>query len=80
MKVHSLKMNALHLIVLSQKSLKPYIKNIQSDKKATGIGNYIGNKGGLGISFDIGKKSYLFVNLHLSSGKEKKEKRNIDFK
>lgn len=67
------------MIVLSHKTLRPYIKNIQNDKRATGIGNYLGNKGGLGISFEIGKRSYLFVNLHLSSGKENAERRNRDF-
>ena len=40
-------------------------KEIESDEVATGFGNLIGNKGGIGISFKFFQKSFLFINCHL---------------
>ncbi len=40
--------------------------DINSDVVKTGIGNMVGNKGGIGISFNIEDKSFIFINSHLA--------------
>ena len=39
----------------------------------------IGNKGGIGISFKLGKTNLLFISCHLAAGQEGVERRNQDF-
>jgi len=46
-------MNALHLVLFAQRSLLPYIDNIESAEVATGVANVVGNKGVVGISLRI---------------------------
>lgn len=64
----SISMNAIHLIVFIHISIEKYVTAISTDYKATGIANLIGNKGGVGISLDVGEKSFLFINSHFASG------------
>lgn len=44
---------------------------VQVSQVRTGIGNALGNKGGVGISFFFGNISLCFINSHLTSGNEK---------
>ena len=61
-------MNAMHLIVFAHKIVKEvYIIDKESNEIATGLGNYLGNKGGIGVKIIIGNKSLLFVNCHLAA-------------
>ena len=53
-------------MVFVHRSIFPYVSNIKAVSVPTGIGGIIGNKGGIGISFKIGKSSFCFVNAHLS--------------
>jgi len=62
-----------HVSILNQ------VNNVESDEVVTGICNMIGNKGGIGISFNIGHNSILFINCHLASGQHSVKKRNQDF-
>jgi len=74
-------MNAIHLCVFVHRSLLPYVKSnsmesflinldIESSEVATGIGNLLGNKGAVAVSFRIGNRSFLFVNCHLACNLE----------
>jgi len=40
--------------------------DVESASVATGVGQVLGNKGAVGICFDFGSTSLLFVNCHLS--------------
>lgn len=62
----------IHIVVFASIRLIPLISNIQSNHVATGILNSIGNKGGIGICFNVGKTSLLFINCHLASGQSDK--------
>ena len=52
-------------MIFVHRSILPLIHDIQAISVPTGIGGFIGNKGGIGISFKINNKSFCFVNAHL---------------
>jgi hypothetical protein len=56
----------MHLIIFCHSSVKNLISDAVTAKVATGFGNIVGNKGGLGVSFTLGKTSLLFINSHLT--------------
>ncbi|KAE8294422.1 Phosphatidylinositol 3,4,5-trisphosphate 5-phosphatase 1 [Larimichthys crocea] len=55
------------------------ISHIFSDSVKTGIANTLGNKGAVGVSFMFNGTSFGFVNSHLTSGSEKKLRRNQNY-
>jgi hypothetical protein len=58
----------IHLIVMASIRIIPLINNVHSSYVATGMLNKIGNKGGIGLSFNVGTTSLIFINCHLASG------------
>jgi hypothetical protein len=52
----------IHLVVFASVRLVPIISDIKVNHVATGFMNFMGNKGGIGIGFNIGKTSILFIN------------------
>lgn len=74
---HSL--TAIHNVVFVHESVLPYLHNIQSDAVATGLGNQLGNKGGVGIAFSLGTTSLAFVNCHFDAHQHHVAKRNANF-
>jgi len=42
------------------------MKDVEVKSIATGYGNILSNKGGIGISFEINNNAFLFINSHLS--------------
>jgi len=72
-------MNALHLTVFVHRSIIGCVKGIESAQVSTGVGNFMGNKGGIGITLNVCGTSLLFLNCHLASGQKQVEKRNNDF-
>ena len=52
---------------------------MQTAAVATGIGNTLGNKGGVALRCSIGSSSFLFVNCHLSAHQHAVAQRNADF-
>ncbi|GAB9471951.1 Inositol polyphosphate 5-phosphatase [Globisporangium polare] len=74
---HSL--TAIHNVVFVHESVLPLLSSIQSDAVATGLGNQLGNKGGVGIAFVIGRTSFAFVNCHFDAHQHNTEKRNGNF-
>lgn len=52
--VRGISMNALHLVAFVHNSLAKHVSAVSVDSKATGIADLIGNKGGIGLSVEIG--------------------------
>ena len=61
-------LGATHLAVFVHLTLAPIISHVKSDSIATGFQNMVGNKGGIGISFKLGKSNLLFISCHLAAG------------
>jgi hypothetical protein len=75
-------LGATHLMVLVRKSViraAGGLSSVRSATLATGIGNVVGNKGGVGICLRLYGTSMLFVSSHLAAGQNKSKERNADF-
>jgi len=75
-RVSSQALSAIHLVIFIHKSLAPQISDIGCSYVATGVSNVIGNKGAVGISFQIGDTKMLCISCHLASGQDQIEKRH----
>jgi hypothetical protein len=53
---------------------------VSSAAVATGVGNTLGNKGGVGISMNIGSTRFAFFNAHFAAHQNAVKRRNLDFK
>ena len=71
---------AISLVVFLHTSLVDTLSDIKSSTVATGIGNTLGNKGGVGIAFSVGKTKFLCVTSHLAPHAPKVAARNSQFK
>lgn len=61
-------------------SLKvPLLKNVQTAVVPRGMGNVLGNKGGVCIRLEINNTSICFVTCHLTAHREQVSKRNDDY-
>ncbi|KAG3018110.1 hypothetical protein PC128_g11245 [Phytophthora cactorum] len=72
-------LTAIHNVVFVHTSILPLLGNIRSDAVATGLGNQLGNKGGVGIAFTVGYTSFAFVNCHFDAHQRNVSKRNGNF-
>eukprot|EP01102_Stenamoeba_stenopodia_P002821 TRINITY_DN1268_c0_g2_i8.p1 TRINITY_DN1268_c0_g2~~TRINITY_DN1268_c0_g2_i8.p1 ORF type:complete len:777 (-),score=178.74 TRINITY_DN1268_c0_g2_i8:51-2381(-) len=70
----------IRIIILVKTDLLPKISNIETGKKATGLFNKLGNKGGVAISFRVNDTPLCFVNCHLAAGQDKINDRNDNVK
>lgn len=75
---------ATHNVVFAHRAILPLLRNVRSCAVATGLslgspGTTLGNKGGVGISFDIGATSCVFVNSHLAAHQNNVRERNEHF-
>ena len=52
------------------------IHHVQTAVSATGVGGFMGNKGGLVVKLDFGQTSLVFVSSHLAAHSHKLEQRN----
>ncbi|XP_075385455.1 phosphatidylinositol 3,4,5-trisphosphate 5-phosphatase 1 [Tenrec ecaudatus] len=77
MAVHSLW--NMRIVVLAKPEHENRISHICTDNVKTGIANTLGNKGAVGVSFMFNGTSLGFVNSHLTSGSEKKLRRNQNY-
>jgi hypothetical protein len=78
-RVASQTLQAIHLIVFAHQALKPVINDIQQASVPCGFGNTLGNKGGVGIAFNVGKTAMLFMNAHLAAHQWRVDDRNRDY-
>ncbi|XP_053492627.1 phosphatidylinositol 3,4,5-trisphosphate 5-phosphatase 1 isoform X3 [Ictalurus furcatus] len=69
----------IRIIVLAKPEHENRISHIFCDSVKTGIANALGNKGAVGVSFMFNDTSFGFVNSHLTSGSEKKIRRNQNY-
>jgi len=82
--VRSETMQALHVVVFVHRALLPHVKDIHTASVPTGIrikptSVRLGNKGGVGIRFCVGKTRFAFVTCHLSAHQHRVRRRNEDF-
>eukprot|EP01135_Chromosphaera_perkinsii_P000298 Nk52_evm67s62 gene=Nk52_evmTU67s62 len=70
----------IHICVFVSKFLRPYITQVQTSSVSTGIGNVVGNKGGVGVTFNFHKTSFLFISSHFAAHQGKVKERNEDFR
>ncbi len=66
-------------IIFVHKAVVPLVSNVNSVAIPTGYGNTLGNKGGVGISFDMGISSYCFITAHLSAHQHAVSRRTWEF-
>ncbi|KAM4629226.1 phosphatidylinositol 3,4,5-trisphosphate 5-phosphatase 1 isoform 2-T2 [Polymixia lowei] len=69
----------IRIVVLAKPEHENRISHVFSDSVKTGIANTLGNKGAVGVSFMFNGTSFGFVNSHLTSGSEKKHRRNQNY-
>ncbi|KAJ0065255.1 hypothetical protein NL108_006605 [Boleophthalmus pectinirostris] len=69
----------IRIVVLAKPEHENKISHVFSDSVKTGIANTLGNKGAVGVSFMFNGTKFGFVNSHLTSGSEKKLRRNQNF-
>ncbi|CEO99012.1 Inositol polyphosphate-related phosphatase domain-containing protein [Plasmodiophora brassicae] len=77
--LQSATLNAIHLVVFVRKRLLAVVTDLSSASVATGIGNVIGNKGGVGIAARFGATTIAFVNCHFHAHDSAVEQRNSDY-
>lgn len=63
--IHS-SLASIHLTLFVKKELVSKILDIHTDKVATGVAAFFGNKGGVGIAFTYLGTTFLFVTCHLA--------------
>ncbi|XP_054979402.1 phosphatidylinositol 3,4,5-trisphosphate 5-phosphatase 1 isoform X2 [Sorex araneus] len=69
----------IRIVVLAKPEHENRISHVCTDTVKTGIANTLGNKGAVGVSFMFNGTSLGFVNSHLTSGSEKKLRRNQNY-
>ncbi|CCG81072.1 Inositol-1,4,5-trisphosphate 5-phosphatase 1 [Taphrina deformans PYCC 5710] len=66
------------LCVYAHKSVVPTISNVLKSYVPCGILGMIGNKGAVGIKFDVMNTTFAVLNCHLAAGQGGSDKRNSD--
>lgn len=66
------------LAVFALRQYRSRISDVTSCSVATGIGNVLGNKGGVCIHFCIDDTSFCFVNSHLAAHQQRTQNRHTD--
>lgn len=57
----------LRLAIFTRLELSPFVTHVESALEATGVGNTLRNKGGVGIAFRFYETSMCFVCSHLAA-------------
>ena len=70
----------LSSIVFGHKAISHLISDIRSIAVATGLGDKLGNKGGIAISFTVAESSFCFVSAHLSAHQHATIRRTNEFR
>ncbi|XP_020779042.1 inositol polyphosphate phosphatase-like 1b [Boleophthalmus pectinirostris] len=69
----------MRLAVLVKPEHEGRISRVGTASVKTGLGNTLGNKGAVGVSFYFNGTSFGFVNCHMTSGSDKVLRRNQNF-
>ncbi|ETW09895.1 hypothetical protein, variant 1 [Aphanomyces invadans] len=80
-KLRSHALTAMHNVVFVHTSILPLVSELHSDAIATGLGNQLGNKGGVGIGFVVGRTSFAFIGCHFEAHQSQQAlaRRNANF-
>ena len=73
-------LNSFHIAVFVKREKINYFTELKTGFIKTGFMNILANKGAIGVSMKYQGKSLLFVCCHLSSGQDRNDARNSDFK
>ena len=73
-------LNSFHIAVFVKKEKINYFTELKTGFIKTGFMNILANKGAIGVSMKYQNKTLLFVCCHLSSGQDRIDARNSDFK
>ena len=65
--IKKIRLVGMLLIVLAKRDLLPRIRNLSTSYVKTGLAGYWGNKGAVGVRFEIDEKSIVVINSHLSA-------------
>ena len=72
-------LQAIHIVAYAHVSIVPLISEVRSAALPMGIGNTLGNKGVVSLSFKVGKTRFCFVNAHFEAHQGSWETRNVQF-
>ena len=75
----SVTLAAIHIIIFVKKNIRNNINAINYNSVKTGVYNYLGNKGAVGIWFTLININIMFINSHLAAGYYYLKKRNNNF-
>ncbi|KAG2484194.1 hypothetical protein HYH03_017006 [Edaphochlamys debaryana] len=70
---------AIHILLFAVKPLAPHITEVRTSSVATGVGNMLGNKGGVAVTFNLAGAQILLVGAHFAAHDQHIERRNADF-
>ena len=70
----------LFRIIFVHKAIVHLVSNIQSMAVPTGLGDTLGNKGGIGIALFIAESSFCFINAHLAAHQNATIRRTNEFR
>ena len=77
--IESIRLMGILLFIFVKNELQSEIQNVVSNTIGAGIFGVAGNKGAVGIKFDILNTSMCIICCHLASGKEHCKKRNENY-
>ena len=66
------RMSGIYIGILVKRSLVEFISKPRLTATRTGIGNFYGNKGAVGVSFRINRTAFCFINAHLAANRSNK--------
>ncbi|KXZ44655.1 hypothetical protein GPECTOR_64g149 [Gonium pectorale] len=83
---------SIHILLYAKRHLAPYIadvgavrekrggaEQVRTSSVATGVGNVLGNKGGVAVTFNLAGAQVLLVGAHFAAHDAYVERRNADF-
>jgi hypothetical protein len=72
-------LQAIHLIAFVHRAIAHMCSVVTSAAVPTGVGSTLGNKGGVGLHFQVGGTRLLVVNAHLAAHQTAEKRRNAEF-
>jgi hypothetical protein len=66
------------IVLFARNDILDEVRDVDTNKEATGVGRVMGNKGGVTVNFKIRHTTLCFVNAHLAAHQDKVEHRNLD--
>lgn len=73
-------LGGMHLAVFMKRLVAQKCFEVRKDAVSCGIGNFMPNKGGVGIIAKVGSTRLLFINAHLAAHQDRTKQRNADYR